>query len=289
MSEKLSLSIIQYSSGADKSENLKNAEKLIREAAKKHVKNHTKNSGEEIPHLVCLPEVFNFFAFGKNSEKKNKHELFELNAEIIKDGMTSAWASSLAKELGIYLLAGSILEKNLEFSSKPFNTSAIFSPSGELLGSYRKINMFELRAEELTIIESDHRTAGERPFCFNIGAFKIGLGICFDLRFPELFRHYRKLGCNLILLPSAFVYKTGSEHWEILCKARAIENQCFFAAINQSVRTNCWGHSMILDPWGKVLASLQEQNDSFTNALLDLSVCERIRKELPVNLNLGQF
>lgn len=279
MIEEFFVSAIQLCAGPYKMTNLSVAEHLIKEAclaAEDAVKS------ANLPHLVCLPEVFNLRA--QSAEENNAA------AEAIPGGHTFNWACQLASKLNIWLVAGSILEENPD-SDKPFNTSFVISPAGELVAKYRKINLFRLapddnnQVQSSSLCEPNFRAAGHEQICFEAPWGKTGLAICFDLRFPELFVNYRKLDCNLVILPSAFTYKTGQAHWETLCKARAIENQMFFVAPNQSIEANCWGHSLIISPWGEVLATLSEEKEGFTQSKIDLKLLKKIREKLPMNRN----
>jgi predicted amidohydrolase len=265
---KLYTTAIQLCSGDLKMTNLNKAEHLITEACQKTI------HSAEIPHLVCLPEVFNF--------RSSSAEEGYLAAEEIPGGPTFNWACQIARKLNIWLLAGSILEK-APGEEKPYNTCFVVNPQGELVAKYRKINLFKLQLENAPeLCEPKYRQAGKKLVSFQINDLKVGLAICFDLRFPEIFAGYRKQGCELIVLPSAFTYKTGQAHWEILCKARAIENQNFVIAPNQSTEANCWGHSCILSPWGEVINGLDEENEGFVSAELDFTEVKKIRERLPI-------
>ncbi len=268
--KKLYLSLVQMCSGPYKMTNLTKAEELIRKAV-------LNKPVSDISHLICLPEVFNF--------RSTSPEEGFLAAEEIPGGYTFKWAEALARELGIYILGGSILEKEPSSQSdKPFNTAFVVSPKGELITKYRKINLFKLQLENAPeLCEPKYREAGSEIVSFEIDGIKIGLAICFDLRFPKIFTELRKTGCELMLLPSAFTYKTGQAHWETLCKARAIETQSFFAAPNQSLEANCWGHSLIINPWGELIATLEEENEGFISAELDFMEVQKIRERIPLN------
>ncbi len=270
--DKFIASAVQLCATAYKMTNLNLAEHLIEKA----VKAKQEAFGEKTPHLICLPEVFNF----RSSEAMENN----LAAEEIPSGHTFNWACQLARKFQIYLIVGSILEKN---ENKPFNTSFAISPAGELLAKYRKINLFELKNPDSSLpdlCEPKYRSKGDKITTFETPFAKIGLGICFDLRFPEVFREYRRQNCDLIVLPSAFTYKTGQAHWEILCKARAIENQIFFVAPNQSIKANCWGHSLIINAWGETLNELSEEPEGFINAEIDLSKMRQIREYLKIQV-----
>jgi omega-amidase len=171
--------------------------------------------------------------------------------------------SQISKELGIYLIAGSIPEKS---DNKLFNTSTIWSPKGDLLAKYRKMHLFDIDIPgEITFKESDNLSAGNELTTFNVKDFKIGLGICYDIRFEELAKTYRKKGCNLLIYPGAFNMKTGPLHWELLGRSRANDNQCYMAMISPARDVNAdyvaWGNSCIIDPWAQVIAKTQADED----------------------------
>jgi omega-amidase len=165
--------------------------------------------------------------------------------------------SGISKELGIFLIAGSIPERK---DNKLFNTSTIWGPQGNLLATYRKMHLFDIDIPgEITFKESDSLTAGNQLTVIDVKQFKIGIGICYDIRFEELAKLYRKKGCNMLIYPGAFNMKTGPLHWELLARSRSNDNQCYTALVSPARDTNAdyvaWGHSMVVDPWGKVLES----------------------------------
>ena len=224
--------------------------------------------------VVVLPEVFIWR--GNKKEEKNA-------AESIP-GPTSDFLQSLARNLGIYLLGGSILEAIPE-SPKAYNTSLLFGPQGNLLASYRKIHLFDVDLENgVTARESDTREFGDTAVVAKTDLCPMGLTVCYDLRFPELYRILATQGSQLIFVPSAFTAYTGKAHWEPLLRARAIENQVYIIAPDQfgknpkSFETH--GHSMIVDPWGKVLAELPD-GPGIVMAEVDLDFLAKVRAELP--------
>jgi predicted amidohydrolase len=253
---------IQMLAGSDKAANLKEAERWVREAA---------GAGARV---VALPEVF-IWRGGKKLERGQ--------AEPIP-GPSSRAMAELARELKIYLLAGSILEETRE-SDKAYNTSLLFDPAGQLLASYRKIHLFDVDlANGVSLRESDTRAHGESVV---VGAGELctmGLSVCYDLRFPELYRGLAEKGAQLVFVPAAFTAFTGEAHWESLLRARAIENQAYVVAPGQfgesahSFKTH--GHSMIVDPWGKILAELAD-GPGFITAEIDLDYLAKVRAELP--------
>jgi predicted amidohydrolase len=256
---------IQLNSTAEKVRNLEVAERLVREAAA--------DGGE----LVVLPEKWNVLGDA---------EALREGAEPLS-GPTIAAASSWARDLGIHLLAGSIPE-SVEGSQKLFNTSVLIGPDGELHARYRKIHMFDVDVGGVSYRESETEEPGNEIVNPALGpaldGVTLGMTVCYDLRFPELYRILAVRGATIFTVPSAFTYETGKDHWEVLLRARAIENQAFVIAPNQVGEApphyRSYGHSMIVDPWGEVLAVATE-GESFVAADLDLEAEERVRATLP--------
>jgi predicted amidohydrolase len=257
--EALRAAAVQLNSIGEKDRNLEAAERLVRAAAA---------DGAE---LVALPEKWNLLATGD--------ELLA-GAEPL-DGPSLTAARDWARELGIHLLAGSISERGAE---KAFNTSVLIDPEGEDLAVYRKIHMFDVDVGEVSYRESDHEEPGSEVVTAPLGELIAGLTVCYDLRFPELYRILAVRGARLVAVPSAFTAATGRDHWEVLLRARAIENQVFVLAPNQTGQApphfDSYGHSAIVDPWGRVLA-LAPGGEGFVAADLDLAEQERVRASLP--------
>jgi len=250
---------VQLNSSGEKARNLRVAERLVRAAAA---------AGAE---LVALPEKWNLLAGG---------EEMAAGAEPL-DGPSLGAARGWARELGIHLLAGSICERGAE---KAFNTSVLIDPSGEDLAVYRKIHMFDVEAGGVEYRESDHEQPGEEIVAAPVGELSVGLSVCYDLRFPELYRILAVRGARLLAVPSAFTMATGRDHWEVLLRARAIENQAFVLAPNQFGEApphySSYGRSAIVDPWGVTLAVAPDE-ECFVVADLDLAAQERVRQALP--------
>jgi predicted amidohydrolase len=221
--------------------------------------------------LVALPEKWNLLAAG---------EAILAGAEPL-DGPSLGAARGWARELGIHLLAGSISESAGE---KARNTSVLIGPAGEDLAVYRKIHMFDVDAGGVSYRESEHEQAGDEPVTAAVGELPIGLTVCYDLRFPELYRVLALRGARLVAVPAAFTMATGRDHWEVLLRARAIEDQVFVLAPNQVGKApphfESYGRSTIVDPWGVVLATAAD-GECFVAADLDLAAQERIRRDLP--------
>jgi predicted amidohydrolase len=256
----LRVAAVQLNSRNDKATNLLAAERLVRAAAA---------DGAE---LVALPEKWNLLAGGD--------ELLA-GAESL-DGPSLTAARGWARELGVHLLAGSIAERGT--GEKAFNTSVLIGPDGEDLAVYRKIHMFDVDAGGVSYRESEHERPGSEVVTAPVGELVAGLSVCYDLRFPELFRILALRGARLLTVPSAFTSATGRDHWEVLLRARAIENQAFVIAPNQvgaaPPHFDSFGHSAIVDPWGTVLAAAPD-GECFAAADLDLTAQDRIREELP--------
>lgn len=253
---------IQMLAGDDKTANLAEAERWIREAASRDAR------------VVALPEVFIW-----RGVKKRERD----NAESIP-GPASERLGALARELGIYLLGGSILEA-IPGSAKSYNTSLLFSPEGALVATYRKVHLFDVDLSEgVSTRESDTRQSGERSVVAQTPLCSMGLSICYDVRFPELYRALSANGARLVFVPSAFTAYTGQAHWETLLRARAIENQLYIVAPAQFGKSansfETHGHSMIVDPWGQVIAELAD-GPGVISAEIDLDFLARVRSELP--------
>jgi predicted amidohydrolase len=250
---------VQLNSSGDKDRNLATAERLVRAAAA---------DGAE---FVALPEKWNLLADGG--------ELLA-GAEDL-DGPSLTAARAWARELGIDLLAGSISERG---EGKASNTSVLIGADGEDLAVYRKIHMFDVDAGGVSYRESEHERAGSEVVTTPLGETVLGLSVCYDLRFPELFRILALRGARIVVLPSAFTSATGRDHWEILLRARAIEDQVFLVAPNQvgvaAPHFDSFGHSAIVDPWGRLLAVAPDE-ECFVAADLDFAEQDRIRESLP--------
>ena len=224
--------------------------------------------------LIVLPEKFNVLG---------EHEHYVAGAEPL-DGPTIAWARALARELGVDLVAGSIVEKR-EGREKLGNTSVHVGADGEIKGVYRKIHMFDVVVGGIEYRESASEEAGDEIVLSEAeGGVPLGLTVCYDLRFPELFRILAIRGARVITLPAAFTKVTGRAHWEILIRARAIENQAFVVAADQ-IGTHppdkeSFGGSVIVDPWGEVLARAADE-ECFIAANLDFARQDEVRDRLP--------
>jgi predicted amidohydrolase len=253
---------VQMSSGADKAANLARAAALMREAAARGAR------------LVVLPEVFAWR--GPRAE--------EAAAAEPVPGPTTAALGALAGELGIVLCAGSLLE-TVAGEPRPYNTSCVFDPRGALVARYRKLHLFDVELPgRVSVRESATRAPGTEIVTVPTALGTLGLSICYDLRFPELYRALVRAGAEILLVPSAFTFPTGAAHWEVLCRARAVENQCYVIAPDQTGTSPHgfadYGDSLIADPWGRVLARAGD-GDGVVTAEIDRAFLARIRRELP--------
>ena len=253
---------VQLTSTPDRDRNLETADRLTREAAAR---------GAE---LVVLPEKWS--AYGAPRD-------IVAGAEPL-DGPALTWARGAARELGIDLVAGSIAER-VEGAERGANTSVHIGPDGEDRAVYRKIHMFDVEVGGRVYRESDIETPGDEPVLSETAdGIGLGLSICYDLRFPELYRLLAVEGAKILAVASAFTLATTREHWEVLLRARAIEDQCFVVAANQvgepvpGMQTG--GRSMIVDPWGVVLAQAPDAECGVV-ADLDLGRLDDIRAKLP--------
>ena len=253
---------VQMSSGADRAINLARATALVRAAAERGAR------------LVVLPEVFAW---------RGPREGERAQAESLP-GPTSAVLGALARDLDIYLCAGSLLEA-VPGEQRPCNTSCVFDPRGELVARYRKLHLFDVDVPGgPSVRESETRAPGAEVVTVPSELGMFGLSICYDLRFPELYRRLVHAGAEVLLVPSAFTFPTGAAHWETLCRARAIENQCYLIAPDQTGTSPQgladYGESCIVDPWGRVLARASA-GEGIITAEIDLGYLARVRRDMP--------
>jgi deaminated glutathione amidase len=254
---------VQLESTSDRENNLESAERLVRAAS------------DDGAQLVVLPERLDI--------RGTSRDYLE-GAEPL-DGRPVRWARDLARELGIDLVPGSVAERR-EGHERVANTSVHAGPDGELKAVYRKIHMFDVEVGGVEYRESEHsEPAEEIVLSQTADGVELGLSVCYDLRFPELYRILALRGARVITIPANFTRVTGEAHWEVLLRARAIENQVFVIAPGQGNRPgpegDSYGNSMIVDPWGEVLARASSTGASFVAADLDLDRQEEIRAKLP--------
>lgn len=262
--ELVKIAIIQITSVENYKVNLEKINSYIQQA---------KGQGAE---AIFLPEVFYSISDGT---KPTPYLIDGENEHFIN-------IKELAKRNHVYLLGGSCATL---YQGKIVNRCYNFNPNGDLLGTYDKINLFKLDLEQYqkkTLVdETTVYTAGFSPSLLEFEEWKMGLSICFDLRFPEMYRRYFKQGANLFTISSAFTIPTGKAHWEVLVRARAIENQAYVVACNQTGKNNekisTWGHSLVVNPWGEIIASLNEE-EGFCVCDIDITEVDKFRSRLNV-------
>ena len=261
----IKLAIIQLNTDSDKAQNLKKVTALLEQSL------------EHKPDLICLPEVFNF---------RGAKDLSIVAAEEIPGGESTKLLQDFAKANKVWISNGSIFEKVAD--GLPYNTSILINVNGEVIEKYRKNHLFKASFKNKDVDEASKSQACTQicvaDFKHNGEELGIGMSICYDLRFPELYRSYAMQKAQILLVPSSFARKTGEAHWESLLRARAIENQAYVVAANQWGTINgleTYGNSMIVDPWGKVISRAALAADEIITAELDMEYLEKVRKNLP--------
>ncbi|THD23943.1 Omega-amidase NIT2-A [Fasciola hepatica] len=269
----LRLALVQMFVGADKLFNLKRASDLVARAVSEHS-----------ARLVCLPECFNS-PYGTS--------YFDTYAESINDGPTYQAMSEVAKNHRIWLVAGSIPERGTD--GKLYNCSVTFDPTGRLVGTYRKLHLFDIDIPgQFSFKESNNLSAGKELFTFevpvnshaNSRVVRVGIGICYDVRFPELSLIYaHQMGCQLLLFPGAFSTKTGPAHWELLARARALDTQCYVGVCSPAcdLEADYVSHaeSMITSPWGNVVKKAGKGEEIIATDI-DFDELKRVRESIPI-------
>jgi predicted amidohydrolase len=251
-------------SGADLTRNLARAGELIAAAARAGAR------------LVALPEMFPLLR-EEGATGPNPH------AQDVPDGPVLRFLSEQAATHQI-LLAGGTFPERIADDPRVFNTSTLFAPNGELLAVYRKIHLFDIDLPGASLRESSRVAPGKDLVVAKTDDCTLGLSVCYDVRFPELYRQLVEHGAQVLLVPSAFTVPTGRDHWEVLLRARAIENQCFVVAAAQwgahNPARHSYGRSMVIDPWGTVLCTVPD-GEGFALAELDFARQDEIRRRLP--------
>jgi deaminated glutathione amidase len=264
MTPTVELAAVQMSSQDDATRNLERARALVLEAARKGAR------------IVVLPE--NLAYMGGD---QGKRELAEPLDPF--DGRIARTLSMAASDAGVWVIAGGIPERS-DDPQRPYNTCAVLSPEGKLVARYRKIHLFNVDLPDGTKQhESTANLAGNEPVVVEIDGWKVGLSICYDLRFPELYRRLVDQGAQIIVIPAAFTLTTGKDHWHVLVRARAIESQCYVVAAGQWGRHGSrftYGKSIIVDPWGEVIAQCSE-GEGFCTATASASYLDKVRTSLP--------
>jgi len=259
----LRVACVQMCAGDDVDANLACAAEWLKQAA------------EQGAALVLLPENFAFMSLNDAARCSI--------AEPESDSRILDFLSRRAREYGITLIGGSVPLTHPD-SGKIRNACPVFSHRGDLLAVYDKMHLFDVDLEHESYRESDTIMPGNTPTSVQVTDWNIGLSICYDIRFPELYRHYSDAGCHLLTVPAAFTVPTGMAHWETLLRARAIENQAYVLAAGQwgvhPGGRKTWGHSMLIDPWGDVLALLEE-GEGVIVADMDMTFLHKVRNSLP--------
>jgi predicted amidohydrolase len=263
------VAVIQLCSQDDVARNLERVRAEVTAAAR---------AGAE---LVALPENFAFM--GSEPEKRTIAERLDAGGPIVTT------LAALAREAGVWLVAGGMPEES-EDPARPYNTSLLFDSKGKLAARYRKVHLFDVETPDgTTYAESASTRAGEPEAVVarvttHTGAADLGMTVCYDLRFPELYRRLLDAGARIVTVPAAFTLQTGKDHWHVLLRARAIENQVFVLAPAQHGKhprgRQTYGKSLVVDPWGDVLAQCAE-GEGFAIAHLDLAAQDRVRQQLP--------
>ena len=260
------IAMVQTTTTDDFNANLATALQRVDEAAKLGV------------DMVAFPEVFLFIG-GRQGKLANA---------VTLDGEVVAKFSAAAKRNKVWVLLGSVHERIPGRDDKVFNTSVLLDSQGRMAGCYRKMKLFDVDLPHLTIKESDTIVPGDAlPPVIDTPVGRVGLTICFDLRFPDLYQHLRRKGAQVVFVPSNFTYPTGAAHWETLLRARAIENQMYIAAPAQQGQHNpkftSFGHTSLVDPWGAVTA-LAPERPGIVVGEISLDYLEKVRRELPMGV-----
>ncbi len=265
----MKISLIQMNSVSDKAANIEAATRLIEKAA-----------AEEGPDWICLPECFDYMG-GERADKVAA-------AEALPGGPAYSAMQALAQKHKIFIHAGSILE-NPEGAGRLRNTTVVFDRAGDEIARYRKIHMFDVTTPDgARYQESASFAPGDAVVTYDCEGLTIGCSICYDLRFPALFQALAARGAQMIALPAAFTQQTGKDHWEVLCRARAIETQTYFCAAAQTgahvaggQSRLTYGHSLVADPWGHVVARASD-GVGVVSTRLDRALIDRVRALFPV-------
>ena len=262
MSTKLKIGIVQMTSGSDPDSNVEYIERCARQLAAAGAK------------LIVTPE--NAVVFGSRAD-------YHHYAEPLGAGLIQNHFAALTEELNIDLLIGSMPVRNHD---RVMTTSLLFTPTG-LTAHYDKLHMFDVDVADghKRYRESETFAAGSDIVVAKLDGLNLGLSICYDLRFPHLFNQLVSQGADIITVPAAFTEVTGEAHWEVLLRARAIENQCFIVAVGQGGIHPCgrrtWGHSMVIDPWGRVIQQLDQKPDTLL-VEIDLGQIEPLKRDMPI-------
>lgn len=265
------VTVVQMNPGHDKAANIVQASALIDAAV-----------AADRPDLISLPEMWTCLG-GARENKFAQAEPLPPRGSNQAGGAAYEFLRTVAREKRLYVHGGSIAESAGE---KLFNTTIVFDPIGNEIARYRKMHLFDITAPDGTgFRESKTYGAGDEIITFPADGTTVGCAICYDVRFPELFLALRRASAEVIMLPSAFTLQTGKDHWEVLIRARAIETQCWFAAAatwgRHDDRGVTYGHSLIADPWGHVVAKASD-GTGWATARIDPALTARVRRDMPV-------
>lgn len=266
----MKISLIQTNPQTDREQNLKITRQLMEDAI-----------DNDKPDLLVLPEYFEYYG-GTMAEKL-------ASAEEAPGGSAYAMAQSIAKTHGVYVHAGSLMERIADDDKRIYNSTVVFDRSGNEVARYRKIHMFDITAPDGTSWkESATVKPGQDVVVYEVDGIKVGCAICYDIRFAELFLALARLDVDVIILPAAFALQTGKDHWEVLSRARAIETQTYVVACgqwgthwNNGEARHTYGHSLVCDPWGHVVAQASD-GVGYVTARLDPAVIARARAAIPM-------
>ena len=259
----MKVAALQYCASDDAEQTLHRIKPLIAEAA-----SHAR--------LITLPECASFLA--------SSYEQLQQKAEWDDDSFSQNWFSQASQEFGVWLLAGSLMIRK-RINNQLVNRSVLFGPSGVAVASYDKIHMFDAEpGDGKNYNESASFTAGHSPVIVNIDNIPTGMSVCYDVRFPHLYRQLALDGAQILLIPSAFTALSGKAHWHVLLRARAIETGCYvIAPAQQGTHADgrqTYGHSMIINPWGEIITEAKD-GDSIINAVLDFDAVDKARQSIP--------
>jgi nitrilase len=268
------ISVIQMNQGSDKPANLAQAERLVLAAIE-----------ADRPQLVSLPETWTNLGGGRDS-RQAAAEVLPAEGSGAAGGAAYELMRGLARRHGIHVHGGSMIEDGGE---KLFNTTVVFDPAGAEIARYRKIHLFDITGPDGTgYKESALYGAGDRLVMFEAGGIRFGCTICYDIRFAEQYLALRRLGVEAIFVPSNFTLQTGKDHWDVLLRARAIESQCWIIAAastgqyeERGAPRSVYGHSLIADPWGHVVAKASD-GIGWATGRIDGTVTARVRRDMPV-------
>jgi predicted amidohydrolase len=261
----MKISLVQFNAGPDKHDNIRRALLFVEDAASRGAK------------FILLPEVFHY----RGDLRKPSN--FNETAETIP-GVSLRPFMELASKKRVFILAGSVIER-AERAQKAYNTSVLIDTKGWIQAKYRKIHLFDAQIKTTSLKESKIFNSGTKPTLGKVGEFSLGMSVCYDLRFPDLYQAYRGSGAHMLSVPSCFTKTTGRAHWEVLLRARAIETQTYVLAPNQVGKDArgiaSYGNSMVVGPWGEILVRGSANREEILFADISLRDIKKSQKTLP--------